>query len=132
MQCKRLWEEIFAKRYRDENEKTHNTAKTGVVYVCELCNQMCNSLDNLKKHKLNHSSAKKHICRICKIRGFTRTNDRLWHEEECGPKFNVRINDDGEVVTLDTPDNPPPQKNHVKKQPKKNCFRILVTNSQFL
>ena len=98
------------KRYRDEHEKTHNTSKTGVVYVCELCDQVCNSLDNLKKHKLNHSSAKKHICRICKIRGFTRTNDRLRHEEECGPKFNVRVNDDGEVVTLDTPDNPPPKK----------------------
>ena len=82
------------KSYCDEHEKTHNTAKTGVVYVCELCNQVCNSLDNLKKHKLNHSSAKKHICRICKIRGFTQTNDRLQHEEECGPKFNVCVNDD--------------------------------------
>lgn len=94
------------KRYRDEHVKSHSAGKGSVCYVCEICDITCDSLENLKKHKLNHSSSKRFICRICKIHGYTRTNDRLLHEEECGPKFNVMVNDNGEVVPLTQTDNP--------------------------
>ena len=45
-------------------------------------NTMSDSLEKLKQHKLNQSSVKKYKCCICKIHGYTRSNDRKGHEEE--------------------------------------------------
>ena len=110
------------KRYRDEHVKTHSSGKASVCYVCEICDITCDSLENLKRHKLNHSTSKKFICRICKIHGYTRTNDRLLHEEECGPKFNVMVNDDGEVVPLTQTVNPPQTQTTGNQKAKKRLF----------
>ena len=93
------------KHYRDEHEHTHTAQSnpTGLCYVCDICEHMSDSLEKLKQHKLNHSSVKKYKCRICKIRGYSRSNDRKDHEETCGIKFQMQVIK-GEAVPLKNPE----------------------------
>ena len=75
------------KRYRDEHERNFHKPTSNIRYVCDICSEIFESMELLQQHKIKHSSTKKHVCRYCKVCGYTRTNDRDRHEAECPQRF---------------------------------------------
>ena len=75
------------KRYRDEHEHNFHKPTSNIRYVCDICSEIFESMELLQQHKIKHSSTKKYVCRYCKVRGYTRTNDRDGHEAECPQRF---------------------------------------------
>ena len=75
------------KRYRDEHECNFHKPTSNIRYVCDICSEIFESMELLQQHKIKDSSTKKHVCRYCKVRGYTRSNDRDGHEAECPQRF---------------------------------------------
>ena len=77
------------KRYRDAHERSyrHQGTNSSLLYACDVCNEVFNELEELKQHKLKHSSTKKFHCEYCKVKGYTRLSDLKRHEAECPSKI---------------------------------------------
>ena len=90
------------KRYKDAHEKTHFSQKKepNLRFVCDKCELIVESLEELQQHRLSHSTTKKFPCRVCKKKGYTRESDRKLHETKCCKAHNVKIVN-GIVVTRD-------------------------------
>ena len=71
---------------------------------CGYSNTVVNSLVKLKEHRLQHSSTKKYLCRVCKIKGYTHADDRYQHKHQCCHDHNCRIVN-SIVVPKDNPEN---------------------------
>ena len=68
--------------------------------MCDKCELIVESLEELQQHHLSHSTTKKFLCRVCKKKGYTRESDRKQHETKCCKAHNVKIVN-GIVVTRD-------------------------------
>ena len=121
------------KRTRDTHEASHQMSgktSSNLKFVCERCQEIFDSLDQLQIHKLTHSRTKKYVCRVCKKHGYTRASDRSGHEVKCCDHHKVEIVD-GIVVPLPPPHNlpvsaPPPEpKNVSKKRNKEGARKVL-------
>ena len=77
------------KHYCDEHECKHHGKTSQVLkYVCDICQHVSDTIDQLKEHKLKHSDKKIYICRYCRTRGYTKECDRKNHEENCSAKLS--------------------------------------------
>ena len=76
------------KRYRDEHERKNHGKSTEILkYVCDICQHVLDTIDQLKEHRLKHSDKKKYICHYCRTRSYTKECDRKNHEENCSTKL---------------------------------------------
>ena len=68
--------------------------------MCDKCELIVQSLEELQQHRLSHSTTKKFPCRVCKKKGYTHESDRKQHEGKCCKAHNLKIVN-GIVVSRD-------------------------------
>ncbi|XP_043286477.1 zinc finger protein 845-like [Venturia canescens] len=69
------------------------------IYKCEVCNQFCSSLKNLKRHSLVHGE-KKYSCTVCK-KWFFRPDTLKKHAEKHGHGLLDNLVDDNKLFDSD-------------------------------
>ena len=77
------------KRYRDAHERSfkhQEPVSSTINYACDICSELFQKLEELKQHKLKHSSSKKFHCSYCKVHGYTRLSDLKRHLDVCPAK----------------------------------------------
>ncbi|KYN30540.1 hypothetical protein ALC56_15236 [Trachymyrmex septentrionalis] len=91
------------------------------LYKCEICNQYCSSLKNLRRHALVHGD-KKYSCTVCK-KWFFRPDTLKKHAEKHGHGLLDNLIDDNKLYDSDDDDmpsnntmDPPPEGENVKKE----------------
>ena len=122
------------KCYKDAQERSHVPVDSSdnLWYVCEKCNTVVDSLVKLKEHRLQHSSMKQYPCRVCKVKGYTRADDRFKHERQCCQEHNCRIVN-GIVVPKENPNNPTQMQTpeiNVKKAPIAARKKLFVSKKK--
>ena len=94
-------------------------------YVCDICQHVCDSIDQLKEHKLKHSDKKKYICQYCRTRGYTKECDRKNHEENCPAKSSS-------LEKVSIPKSSSSKKGTKKGGPKRKLFSTATTQEHSL
>ncbi|XP_012522527.2 zinc finger protein 708 [Monomorium pharaonis] len=91
------------------------------LYKCEICNQYCSSLKNLRRHALVHGD-KKYSCTVCK-KWFFRPDTLKKHAEKHGHGLLDNLVDDNKLYDSDDNDlpsgntmNATPETENVKKE----------------
>lgn len=91
------------------------------LYKCEICNEICSSLKNLKRHTLVHGD-KKYSCTVCK-KWFFRPDTLKKHAEKHGHGLLDNLADDNKLYDSDDdnlPSNnttdPAPENESIKKE----------------
>lgn len=90
------------------------------LYKCEICDQYCSSLKNLRRHALVHGD-KKYSCTVCK-KWFFRPDTLKKHAEKHGHGLLDNLMDDNKLYDSDDDDmpgntmDPPPESENVKKE----------------
>ncbi|XP_029171790.1 zinc finger protein 345-like [Nylanderia fulva] len=74
------------------------------LYKCEICNQYCSSLKNLRRHALVHGD-KKYSCTVCK-KWFFRPDTLKKHAEKHGHGLLDNLADDNKLYDSDDDDTP--------------------------
>lgn len=74
------------------------------LYKCEICNQYCSSLKNLRRHALVHGD-KKYACTVCK-KWFFRPDTLKKHAEKHGHGLLDNLADDNKLYDSDDDDMP--------------------------
>ncbi|XP_011260398.1 zinc finger protein 260 [Camponotus floridanus] len=91
------------------------------LYKCEICNQYCSSLKNLRRHALVHGD-KKYSCTVCK-KWFFRPDTLKKHAEKHGHGLLDNLADDNKLYDSDDDDvpanntvDPVPESENVKRE----------------
>lgn len=114
------------------------------LYKCEICNQYCSSLKNLRRHALVHGD-KKYSCTVCK-KWFFRPDTLKKHAEKHGHGLLDNLVDDNKLYDSDDDDvptsnnpatDPAPEGENVKREESdeegsgeykcQHCDKVLAT-----